>query len=641
MSCEIADFCKLCQKEHLRKKGYVFDEKTKKSIKEWPVQCKGIQKELFDNTYYDDIKQEFRIGLYDIVSDIGEDAYNLLSDDDKILLQYTNNILLFAKNELGWTPYNPNRKFFQYYQKEFLMCTAKFKVGRFSRRLGKTEILVIKAIHFLLTSLEKNPTVLIFVPFDNLAIEIYNRINSLMTGKSSKLIQSNIGGFKSPFYQISYYRDDIEAEAYIRIFTTGAKSGGGAVSSRGQKGHFIFGDEEGYFHPNDYSAILPLLEENPHVEFWGFSTPNAVPNAFKDKCMKDPTYKDFWYPFDVLMPIYGEEEFDKKVASYLRQLGRAKYMLEFRAEFFEEDNKVFKAQYIMESGKEYHYSCGRNIYESNKVYLAGVDWNAWQNGVNISVLSYDLETREVSTAYKEIIDGDSYKGSSQQLQTKAVLRILELVEIFDLQGLAVDEGFGSMQCETLLAALSNQGKGDILEIVNFSGFTEIENPINPMEKIRQKNKPLLVHLFQQRIESGTFSYSTLEECTLSNSSENKKGLPYQLDVYVISKFDTNGNPIFDSPIDHYLDAVMLANYAVSKIIEKLFVLDIMVTMASTKNLTKYKSIEEYLAEPGTFNKEKEIEQKFANVSRSNISESSSIKRKTSKGGFFSKASSRR
>lgn len=641
MACDIADFCKECQREHLRKKGYIYDEKTKKTIKEWPVQCKGIQKSLFDNTYFDPVSEEFQIGLYDIISDVGSESYNLLSDDDKILLQYTNNILLFAKNELGWTPYNPNRNFFQYYQKEFLMCTAKFKVGRFSRRLGKTEILVIKAIHFIYTSLEKNPTVLIFVPFDNLAIEIFNRINSLMTGKTSKLNQSKIGGFKSPFYQVSYYREDIEAEAYIRIFTTGAKSGGGAVSARGQKGHFIFGDEEGYFHPNDYSAILPLLEENPHVEFWGFSTPNAVPNAFKDKCMKDPTYKDFWYPFDVLKPIYGEEEFDKKVASYLRQLGRAKYMLEFRAEFFEEDNKVFKSQYIMDSGLEYRYSASRNIYTQDVLYFCGVDWNAWQNGVNISILSYDTITRKVRTAYKEIIDGDSYKGSSQQLQTKAVLRILELVDLFKLEGLAVDEGFGSMQCETLTAALSHKGHGDILHVVNFSGFTEIENPINPMEKIRQKNKPLLVHLMQQRLESGDFEYSVLEEGTLSVASENKKGLPYQLDSYIISKFDINGNPIFDSlGIDHYLDAVMLANYAISKVAEKLFVLDLLVSMSSTKRLRTYESIEQYLSDPSSFNKEKEIEQKFSNVKRNNI-EGSIVTRKTSKGGFFSKASTKR
>ena len=70
MACEIADFCKECQREHLRKKGYVYNEKTKEPIKEWPVQCKGIQKSLFDNTYFDPVSEKVPIALYNNTPDV-------------------------------------------------------------------------------------------------------------------------------------------------------------------------------------------------------------------------------------------------------------------------------------------------------------------------------------------------------------------------------------------------------------------------------------------------------------------------------------------------------------------------------------------------------------------------------------------
>lgn len=60
MSCEIADYCKQCQREHIKNKGYLLD-KDKLPVKEWPVQCKGIQKQLFDDTYYNEKTGEFQV----------------------------------------------------------------------------------------------------------------------------------------------------------------------------------------------------------------------------------------------------------------------------------------------------------------------------------------------------------------------------------------------------------------------------------------------------------------------------------------------------------------------------------------------------------------------------------------------------
>lgn len=68
---------------------------------------------------------------------IGMDNYLKLSEESKVSLQLEKNKILWAKECLGWTPYNTKRKFFQYYQKEFLLCNAQNRVMRFGRRLRK------------------------------------------------------------------------------------------------------------------------------------------------------------------------------------------------------------------------------------------------------------------------------------------------------------------------------------------------------------------------------------------------------------------------------------------------------------------------------------------------------------------------
>ena len=593
---EIADFCKECQRNHIKSKGWPVDKKNK-VIKKWPVECKGIQKDFFDSCKYNEETEEVEIGYYDLLQDLSEDEYLSLPDEEKIRLQYSNNPLLFAKNELGWTPYNPNRSFYQFYQKEFLLCTAKNKVGRFSRRLGKTEIICVKSLNFICTSIEPAPSVLILVPFDTLASEIHNRLIAMSGGRNSKLDSKKIKTRKQPYYEVAYYREDTEDIATVRIFTTGAKSGGGATSVRGQRAHLVLIDEEAYLHPDDYGAIVPLKEENKNVEIWGFSTPSALHNQFKEKCLKNPEFKDFWYPYDVLRPLYGEEDFENRVNSYIRMLGYAKYMLEFRAEFYEEDSKVFKVKYITAAGSEYHYYDRKLPFQDHLQYTIGVDWNSWKNGVNIAVHEYDSTTGNSRLCHKLVLDGDTFKESSQQLQTTAIIKIMELVESFDAVGLAVDAGYGSMQCEILTVALSKVDKSDILDIVDFSQFTEIYNPLDPSYPIKQKNKPLLVHLMQQRLEEEKFQYSTYEEGNLSQADNNKKGLPYQLDTYEISKYDSHGHPVFVSPCDHFLDANMLANYSIAKKLVKLFVMDIAMAMAGNiKNVTTKTTIEDVVNE---------------------------------------------
>lgn len=574
MNYEIADFCKECQKRHIKRKGY---KKGPNGEKKWPIHCKGIQKKFFDSCNFNEKTGEIDVGLFDVEAEVGTGPYTLMTDETKLRYQYSSNILLWAKHKLNWTPHNPNREWYQHYQKEFLLCTSKYKVGRFSRRLGKTEILILKALHFADTFTGANPKVTIVTPFQTLVTEIFNRLKAMMDSEVS-VFKGQAKQKQKPFYEISFKRGEPYNDiAYIRGFTTGASSGGGGTSIRGQKSDLLLIDEGAYLHPNDYNTILPLLEERKDMELWSFSTPCAIENNFKTWCLKDNTFKDFHYPYSVLRAIYTEEEYNDNVAKYKRSLGYIGYMLEFEAEFYEDEKKVFSEEKIISSGKHYKYYQDKFKVPNyhNKDFFIGVDWNSWKNGVNIAVLSFDRTTTQVEIVHKRIISENTKHEMEYdtQIQTEGIYRTLELFDSFEARGLCVDAGFGSLHSEVLLSALENRGKPEFLKVVDFFGTTETEHPLTG-QKIKQRNKPLLVSLFKTRLEGDFFSYSVTEEGFLKDAEGAKECFPYQADRYIIERFDSKGMPIFSGPVDHYLDAIMLANFGIALMAEKAFEVDI-------------------------------------------------------------------
>ena len=112
---EYADVCIKCQNRHLNE--------VKKT--DWKVICSGIPKSLWEKNHYP---------LEEIIS---AEEYFALEEDELISLHYKYNKTLWAKDNINWSTFNEKRNFDQYYQKELLLCTAKRKVGRLGRRMGK------------------------------------------------------------------------------------------------------------------------------------------------------------------------------------------------------------------------------------------------------------------------------------------------------------------------------------------------------------------------------------------------------------------------------------------------------------------------------------------------------------------------
>lgn len=542
---QYSDICVECQKRHYKTKGFTEGR--------FPVTCKGIPRRLVEERYYP-------------LEEIYGDYYDTLRKDEKILLQFKNNPLLWAEKTLNWSPYNPKRKFWQFYQEEMLLCTALKKAGRLGRRMGKSEILVVKAIHFGMTSFIKNPQILIIAPFMNLCDELFQRaVNKLDESAYAEIYSST----KKP-YKIEIPRENFGDVCTIRLYTTGSSSGNAGKSTRGQRADMLIIDEGGYVDQESLETVLPLLLESSEVELIVTSTPSQVPNKFKEWCLTDRTWKDFYFPFTV-MPgfVPGNEEYEEFKTMY----GIQGWKQEIEAEFFEGSKKVFKEEDIKASLEKYIYPTdiyGIPSYEREQWrFIIGVDWNSAKHGVQISLLGINLETRRTKL-WKRI----SIKNDVKQLQSKAVEAIIDLDKKFGAEKIVVDAGYGAVQIEMLIKFYQRMSAEEKIVPVDFSSTLIQEHPMTK-EKFSKRMKCVMVSLLQQRFEYGTITISSIEEGELNDTADNKIGdlLTTQLNYYEIEKYDNRDNPVFKAGgpgTDHALDSLLLANYGINRFIEEIF-----------------------------------------------------------------------
>ena len=122
----------------------------------------------------------------------------------------------------------------RWYQVEMLRDMSNKKVARCGRRTGKTETMVIESLHR--TYRRKYYRVLIITPYENQVRLIFSRIKELIE-ESPLLKQEVVKNTSNPF-QITFRNG-----ASILGFTTGASSGSGGASIRGQKADYIIMDE--------------------------------------------------------------------------------------------------------------------------------------------------------------------------------------------------------------------------------------------------------------------------------------------------------------------------------------------------------------------------------------------------------------
>ncbi|MGL5315216.1 MAG: terminase large subunit domain-containing protein [Paraclostridium sp.] len=522
---EVADMCRKCITSHIAKKG------------EFKVSCKPLPKSLEDpnNPFYP----------FDKV--MGVEAYNALEPEDKISMQLKVNKLLWAKEYLNWSVYNSERDFDQYYQREMLNCNAKLRTMRLGRRMGKTEVVTVDALHFA----QNNPgkTVMIIGPFQNLIDEIFDRLAALLDSDESAFT----GGYERK-RQPNVIR--LPNGSQIKGFTTGLNGD----SIRGQSADRIYFDEAAYIPPTAFRAVLALLMDNPNVSITATSTPSALQTNFKKWCLEDPEWREFHYQ-STLFPYFHEIEGTLR-STYTGD----DFSLEVLAEFIEGSSRIFKSHNINTAAKEYNYITRFDQLEGEErkdwIITIGVDYNEYKNGVQLVVLGFNKRTQHFRVLNRVSLHNETYgEDPTKNLQTTGVNLIKDQYQSFQADYVYVDQGHGSMQNEVLAKWFFEIGKPHVFKGVDFASNYEYED-IYTGEIKHKRKKVMMVYFLQKRFELGEIDYSVNEE--------KEKGLMTdQLNDYRVDRYDSKDQPIFAGH-DHILDGLMLANFAIIENFTALF-----------------------------------------------------------------------
>ena len=123
------------------------------------------------------------------------------------------------------------------YQEEMLRDDSPRIVFRLGRRCGKTETMIVSGLHKAATN--KMFRILYVTPYENQVNLIFMRMKEIIA--ESPLLKAQIVKIKSSPYTIEFANGSV-----ILGFTTGASSGQGAASVRGQRADHIFMDEIDY-----------------------------------------------------------------------------------------------------------------------------------------------------------------------------------------------------------------------------------------------------------------------------------------------------------------------------------------------------------------------------------------------------------
>jgi|GEM_PF-1333883 len=531
------EYCKGCQKARLATKDGPISSETGEPVYkagEFIVQCKGIPNDEKFVPKYDKIVKT-------------------LSEDEITTAQGLYDPVIWAKDKIGWEP-RKSRDGTEY-QKTILRCSSKRKVLRLGRRLGKTEVIVISALHFLFNNSPKVQrwdenlrdwvdgfaTILILTPYLSQQKLIFNRIRQLID-KNPELKNEIKRDVSTPFHEIELYNG-----AKIVGFSSGAKSGSGAETSRGQKADFIILDEMDYLNEADMETIIALLMEHSDVKLLCSSTPSGRRGYFYNFCMEKMDFKEFHYP-SMVNPAWSPRMEAELREYYKTEIG---WQHEILAEFGEATTTVFQNKYVEHAMQNYRYSEMQR--QDNWIYSIGVDWNDTENGSKLVVTGWDPKE-----AVFRVVDKVSVQKAGWT-QLGAIDELVKLNRVWRPVYIYLDEGYGATQIEVIkqkgLEARYLQGHNSRIDEnlanvkgINFSSKIETYDPVTS-QPIKKALKPFMVENTVRRFEQAQIKFSSYDEV-----------LHKQLLGYEIVRVAASGAPVYEAGVDgdHELDALMLS-----------------------------------------------------------------------------------
>lgn len=448
----------------------------------------------------------------------------------------------------------------RWYQVEMLQDNSKKRVYRCGRRTGKTETMVVESLFHVCT--KKNFRVLIITPYENQVRLAFMRLNELI--KESPVVSSMVlSNTKNP------YMIKMNNESAILGFTTGASSGGGAASIRGQRADLIVMDEVDYMGEADFDSVMIIAGERPEIRTVMSSTPTGKRSKFYQACT-DPKmgFIEHFHP-----STHNPNWNDEMEAEFRATLSEQGYVHEVEAEFGVQNTGVFDKDRVDEAKEFYNYAYApldyyqeaaikRGDIEPPEMLLydrrhpapysrfrtIGVDWDKYEETSSIIVLEFNERLKRFMILKAYSVPRSEYSYDM------AVKTIIELNEIYKPAMIYCDRGAGEYQIEALCIHGKNHPETRLHEKVKgfqFSQKLDIQNPVTG-EITKEPLKPFMITQLQIAFERNQLIISKYDE-----------KLYKQLIDYEVVKRAQNGNPIFTDVNEHFIDALGLAYLAMT------------------------------------------------------------------------------
>jgi replicative DNA helicase len=450
------------------------------------------------------------------------------------------------------------------YQREVLEADGKRQVWRMGRRVGKTVMLCIRALHRAF--IESNCHIVFVTPYES-------QIRVIFEDTIKPMIQD------SPFVSMSV--DKIRRSPYEIILTNGSKISGLTAGTRsGQHGDAIRGlsakllilDEADYLSEKSIATITALLATDPDTELIASSTPTGRREWFyriNTDTKLDATYIRFHYPSNVSPSWTADIEHEFRTTLPIED-----YVHEFDAEFGAEAAGVFHPDFVEPSLRMYDYRDMSLKKQAGNIRVMGVDWNEAKNGVQIiiteamkhpTVVTFreeDEDGKRTEKTYEETIESKFMVIQHVEIHdventmNKAISTIMRLMAEYDVDHLYVDEGHGAFQIAELLVRSARTAPQlemkKKLRALNMSSKLKIRNP--GTRKWEEKPiKPYTVSSARNYIEKNL--------CILPKHEDHAIGLVGQMRAYTIMRLSDKGHPTYSAVNDHALDSWMFSMLA--------------------------------------------------------------------------------
>ena len=361
-----------------------------------------------------------------------------------------NNSSTFVNNDIEWVQIQSIYSIGVYDTYDFTVPTYHNFIANdiITHNTGKTETMNIEGLHKVFVN--KNFRVLYITPYENQVNLIFMRFREIIN--DSPLIKKEVVRIKNNPYMIEFKNGSV-----IMGFTTGASSGSGGASVRGQRADWLMLDELDYMAENDYSTVAMIAGERSDIGITASSTPIGKRGTFYSMCT-DPSwgYSEHYHP-SPHNPNWNQEMEDQ----FRAELTQSQYDHEILAIFGTEETGVFDKNKVDKATTIQYYTYDKltdmqlreieakganypdeliydehNLPPYNPFLTIGVDFDKFQASSSIIVLAYDVNIQKFKVIKRIEVPRGEYTLDN------AVKMVIQVNKIYRPSWIYIDRGYG-------------------------------------------------------------------------------------------------------------------------------------------------------------------------------------------------------